>query len=66
MTFLLNGELQTRSDAISVQVLLEQRDWAAQRVAVAINGAVVPRSRFGAVVIQDGDKVEILHAVGGG
>jgi sulfur carrier protein len=63
---LLNGAVQTSPAGITVQALLEQRDWATQRVAVAINSAVVPRSRFAALVIQEGDKVEILHAVGGG
>ena len=36
------------------------------RVAVAINGDVVPRSSFDERKIQDGDRVEVIHAVGGG
>jgi sulfur carrier protein len=35
-------------------------------VAVAINTQVVPRSRFAEVRIAPGDRVEVIHAVGGG
>jgi sulfur carrier protein len=64
--FLLNGEPHRCERALSVQELLERNDLAAKRVAVAVNADVVPRSRFAQVQIRDGDKVEILHAVGGG
>lgn len=66
MTFLLNGEAQSRTTPLTVQGLLVERDWLGRRVAVAINAAVVPRSLFADVRIQDGDKVEVLQAVGGG
>jgi sulfur carrier protein len=64
--FLLNGETQECGSALTVQQLLEQRELGDRRVAVAINAAVVPRSRFAEVPIRDGDRVEVLHAVGGG
>ena len=36
------------------------------RVAVEINGEIVPRGKYAATVLQDGDKVEIVRFVGGG
>ena len=46
--------------------LLDRFDLRKQRVAVAVNAEVVPKSRFAEVWIRDGDKVEVIHAVGGG
>jgi len=46
--------------------LLESCGLGGRRVAVAINAQVVPRSRYAGVEIQHGDKIEIIHAVGGG
>jgi sulfur carrier protein len=64
--FLLNGEPRSSERALSIQDLLEQNDLLGKRVAVAVNADVVPRSSFASVQIRPGDKVEILHAVGGG
>lgn len=43
--------------------ILEMQD---RRVAVAINRGIVPRTRYHTVAIEDGDRIEILEAVGGG
>lgn len=65
--FELNGESQEQPDAtLTVRSLLERLDLGRRRVAVAINTQVVPRSRFGQAEIRDGDRVEVIHAVGGG
>ena len=37
-----------------------------RRIAVERNGDIVPRSQFTNVVIEDGDVLEIVHAIGGG
>ncbi len=34
--------------------------------AVALNGEVVPRAEWGAMTLNEGDRVEVLHAIGGG
>ena len=36
------------------------------RVAVELNGEIVPRGKYAETILQDGDKVEIVHFVGGG
>jgi sulfur carrier protein len=66
VTFLLNGESHESTSAMTVQQLLESHGLSDRRVAVAINAAVVPRSGFAQREIREGDRVEVLHAVGGG
>jgi sulfur carrier protein len=64
--FELNGETRELEGEPSLHALLEQLDLHRRRVAVAINSEVVPRSRFPAVRVQEGDRVEVIQAVGGG
>ena len=66
MKFELNGEEQTLHAPLDVRSLLERFELHGRRVAVAINARVVPRSRFEQTRIQDGDRVEVIQAVGGG
>ena len=66
MKFELNGVPEQVEVVLSVQELLVRFDLMGRRVAVAINTQVVPRSRFAEVQIADGDRVEVIHAVGGG
>lgn len=62
----LNGEARTVEIAISVASLLQQQGYAQKRVAVELNGEIVPRSQHLARQLQDGDRVEIVQAIGGG
>jgi sulfur carrier protein len=64
--FRLNGELRTDGAPLSVAELLARTGLADRRVAVELNGAVVPKSRHAATLIAAGDHVEIVHALGGG
>jgi sulfur carrier protein len=64
--FELNGEPAEVEAGLSVQELLVRFGLVGRRVAVAVNTEVVPRSRFTEVRIGDGDRVEVIHAVGGG
>ena len=66
MKYVLNGEAQESSAPLSVLDLLTRFELRQRRVAVAINAEVVPKSRFADVFVRDGDKVEVIHAVGGG
>jgi sulfur carrier protein len=63
--YVLNGESQ-ETPAPSACSTCSAFDLRRQRVAVAINAEVVPKSRFAEVFVRDGDKVEVIHAVGGG
>ena len=62
----LNGESRTVDPALTLAALLEQAGLAGRRVAVEINGAIVPRSRHVEHALAEGDRVEIVHALGGG
>ena len=66
MTYLLNGETRTAPTPLTVLELLRRSELLQRRVAVAINAEVVPKSRFADVEIREGDRVEVIQAVGGG
>ena len=63
---LVNGETQQLGDAPSVAALLAARGLIGKRVAVELNGAIVPRSRHAETSLAEADRVEIVVAVGGG
>ena len=62
----VNGATQRFEAAIDVAALLERLQLAGKRVAVERNGEIVPRSRFAQTALADGDRLEIVVAVGGG
>lgn len=62
----VNGEPVSVPSPCTIVQLLAQRGLAGQRVAVAVNRDVVPRSTHAEVHLGAGDRVEILEAVGGG
>ena len=66
MDILLNGEPLPLAETTTLGELLESQHLAQRRVAVEINGEIVPRSRHGEHVLHAGDQVEIVHALGGG
>ena len=66
LNFVLNGQPEQAPSPLSVQALLERFDLQRRRVAVAINTRVVPRSQFTDVQVEDGDRIEVIQAVGGG
>ena len=66
MNILLNGESHAIEDGATVVALIEQLGLTGQRLAVEVNGEIVPRGRHAEHRLHDGDKVEIVHALGGG
>lgn len=63
---ILNGEQKSLDSEITAAALLQQMTLSRQRIAVEINGEIVPRSQFAEHRIAHGDRIEIIHAVGGG
>ena len=61
----INGNPE-RVEAQSVLGLLEAMQLAGKRVAVERNGEIVPKGRHGDTRLADGDRLEIVVAVGGG
>jgi len=65
MEILINGQAHQIA-AATVLELLQAQGLAERRVAVEVNGEIVPRSRHGEHALVAGDRVEIVHALGGG
>lgn len=66
MTIVLNGESRRIDAGVSLSRLLDGLELPVSRVAVERNREVVPRGRFDSVILQDGDRLEIVTFVGGG
>ncbi|MFN3543938.1 MAG: sulfur carrier protein ThiS [Thiobacillus sp.] len=62
----VNGEVRRFSALLTVAQLVELLDLAGKRIAVERNGEIVPRSRHADTLLADGDRLEIVVAVGGG
>lgn len=66
MDISLNGQPRRIDAGMSVADLLTVELLGERRVAVEVNGEIVPRSRHGERRLEAGDRVEIVHALGGG
>jgi len=66
MKLVINGEDREFSALSSLSDLVVQLGMKADRVAVELNRDLVPRDRWPATTLSDGDKLEIVHFVGGG
>lgn len=66
MQISLNGKPRTLEPDRSIADLIAELDLRGKRVAVERNGEIVPRSRHPQVMLADGDRIEIVVAVGGG
>ena len=66
MEIFLNGEARVLSQSASLAQLIEQLGMKGDRVAVELNREIVPRAQFPATELHDGDRLEIVHFVGGG
>jgi thiazole synthase len=62
----LNGEAKALDAATSVRGLLESLGLDPAKIAVERNLQIVPRSTYGEVALADGDRLEIVHFIGGG
>jgi len=66
ITVSINGAARQFPDSTSVAALIEEMGLAGKRIALERNGEIVPRSSFPAQQLADGDKLEVVIAVGGG
>ncbi len=66
MQITVNGEPMETPDNITAAELIRRLDLENERLAMEINEQIAPRSRHDQIVIQPGDKVEIVRAIGGG
>jgi len=67
MNILINGNIrQFDGEKLTVSALIVTLNLTGKRLAIEKNGEIVPRSQFDAVLLNHGDKLEIVGAVGGG
>ena len=62
----VNGKTRTLEAELSLQDLLQDLGMATGRIAVELNGNIVPRSQFSSQLISNLDSIEIVQAIGGG
>ena len=66
MQIILNGEARDLAGAVTVEGLLRELGLEERKVAIERNLEIVPRSAYGEIRLEDGDRIEIVHFVGGG
>jgi sulfur carrier protein len=69
MKLQINGEERSFNDGpapLTLAALIEALGMKPDRVAVERNRNIVPRDRWAETQLQDGDRVEVVHFVGGG
>ena len=66
MQIVLNGELRVLTPGVSVAGLLKELGIDLRKVAVERNLEIVPKSTFETTQLADGDRIEIVHFIGGG
>jgi sulfur carrier protein len=66
MQISVNGKSRQVPDGATAAQLVELLGLAGRRLAMEVNGEILPRSRHADHSLDPGDRVEIVHAVGGG
>lgn len=66
MKIFINGEVKEVSEAVDLDGLLELFSLPKQRIAIEMNKEVVRKKDWETTPVNDGDKIEIVHFVGGG
>ena len=62
----VNGERRSLADRSTLTDLIQELSLTPARIAVELNGAVIRRNHWTETVLSEGDRVEIVHFVGGG
>ena len=66
MKVFVNGDSRDLSGTPSLAELITQLDLPAARIAVELNREVVRRADWSSTILKEGDRIEIVHFVGGG
>ncbi len=62
----VNGKEHWLSEEMKASELLEQLGYQITRIALELNGDMVPRTRLSEITVKEGDILEIVSFVGGG
>ena len=66
MHVIVNGESRALANALTIEDYLRDLGVDSRKVAVELNLEIVPKSTFGTINVRDGDRIEIVHFIGGG
>jgi sulfur carrier protein len=66
LSIVVNGSSRLCRDASTIADLIRDLALDGKRIAVERNGEIVPKSRHADTALADGDRIEIVVAVGGG
>ena len=66
MKLVLNGESQTFETPLTLTALIEKLGMKSDRIAIELNRNIVPREQWPQTQLSEGDRLEIVHFVGGG
>jgi thiamine biosynthesis protein ThiS len=62
----VNGEARQMSQGARVMDLVKQLELAPERLAIELNLSILPRAKWAETELKPGDKLEVVHFVGGG
>lgn len=66
MNITVNGKNISVTEQTTLLTLLEKKSLSPDKVAIEHNGKIIPRQNFSITTLQNNDRVEIVHFVGGG
>jgi thiamine biosynthesis protein ThiS len=66
MNLTINGEHRSLAPVETLYALVQQLGMKSDRVAIELNFEIVPREQWAQTPLKDGDRLEIVHFVGGG
>lgn len=66
MQIYINGDIRSVAENLSISKLIKSLGLENKRIAIELNQELIPRSRFSTQHLSNEDRIEIIHAVGGG
>jgi thiamine biosynthesis protein ThiS len=66
VNILINGEQHEFDEEKSLSALVAELGFQNKKIAVELNELIVPSGKYGETAVKDGDRLEIVHAIGGG
>lgn len=66
MHIILNGDQRKVADKSSLSQLIDDLQLSGKRLAIEVNREIIPKSEHDTYILKDGDRVELVHAIGGG
>lgn len=66
MEISVNGEKTSCAPGITLEALVETLGYEKKKIAVEVNGEIIPKAQYGTCVLGEADKLEVVTFVGGG